>query len=200
MSHLVRVGLMGQVGRFRAVDHRVYPRGARVIVRTARGVEVGEVLATAAPSQASPPDGELLRQMSAEDELLASRLERFKLDALRACDEQIRASHLEATLLDAEMLFDGQSLYFYYLGEAHPELESLTATLAETYDAQAQLRRFADVVVEGCGPDCGTENGAGGGCDSGGCQTCAVAAACKSSDTAPKTTPPASDSTEGNLP
>ena len=170
---------MGQVGRFRAVDHRVYPRGTRVVVRTARGVEVGEVLAKAESPGADSPDGELLRQMSAEDELLSARLERFKLDALQACDQKIRESNLDATLLDAEMLFDGQSLYFYYLGETNAELESLTATLAETYDAQAQLRRFADTVEHGCGPDCGTESAAGGGCDSGGCQSCAVAAACK---------------------
>ena len=44
--HLVRVSQMGEVGRFTAVDGRQYPRGARVIVRTPRGLETGEVLAT----------------------------------------------------------------------------------------------------------------------------------------------------------
>ena len=39
---------MGQVGRFAAVDAVRYPRHSRVIVRTRRGLEIGEVL--------SPPD------------------------------------------------------------------------------------------------------------------------------------------------
>jgi hypothetical protein len=43
--HLVRIGLLGHVGRFRAADARCYPRGVRVVVRTARGLEVGEILA-----------------------------------------------------------------------------------------------------------------------------------------------------------
>ena len=35
---------MGQVGRFAAVDAVRYPRRSRVIVRTRRGLEMGEVL------------------------------------------------------------------------------------------------------------------------------------------------------------
>ena len=42
--HLVRVGAMGQVGRFAAVDAVRYPRHSRVIVRTRRGLEMGDVL------------------------------------------------------------------------------------------------------------------------------------------------------------
>ena len=41
--HLVRVGAMGQVGRFAAVDAVRYPRRSRVIVRTRRGLELGDV-------------------------------------------------------------------------------------------------------------------------------------------------------------
>ena len=46
--HLVRVGAMGQVGRFAAVDAVRYPRHSRVVLRTRRGLEIGQVL--------SPPD------------------------------------------------------------------------------------------------------------------------------------------------
>jgi len=46
--HLVRVGAMGQVGRFAAVDAVRYPRHTRVVLRTRRGLEIGQVL--------SPPD------------------------------------------------------------------------------------------------------------------------------------------------
>jgi hypothetical protein len=54
-------------------------------------------------------------------------------------------------------------------------LEALTDELAELYEAQAQMRKFADTLSGGCGPDCGTE--VAGGCKS--CSTgCAIASAC----------------------
>ena len=54
-----------------------------------------------------------------------------------------------------------------------PELDALTAELAEVYEAKAQFRKFAETLTAGCGPHCGTE-AEGGGCGSGGCSTCAV--------------------------
>ena len=43
LHHLVRVGALGHVGRFTAVDAVRYPRDSRVVVRTGRGLELGEV-------------------------------------------------------------------------------------------------------------------------------------------------------------
>ncbi len=45
--HFVRVGALGNVGRFTSVDAVAYPRASRVIVRTSRGLETGEVLGPA---------------------------------------------------------------------------------------------------------------------------------------------------------
>ena len=43
----VRVGVLGQVGRFRASDGQRYGRGTRVVCRTQRGLETGEILSDA---------------------------------------------------------------------------------------------------------------------------------------------------------
>ncbi len=45
--HFVRVGALGHVGRFTSVDAVSYPRDAKVIVRTSRGLEAGEILGPA---------------------------------------------------------------------------------------------------------------------------------------------------------
>ena len=82
--------------------------------------------------------------------------------------------------MDVEHLFDGQSLYFYFLGEVTPELDAITGELAEIYETKVQFRKFAETLVKGCGPDCGTEDAAGNGCGTGGCATCAAASACHS--------------------
>jgi hypothetical protein len=80
--HLVRVGALGTIGRFTSVDAARYPRYSRVIVRTGRGLELGEILAEpTTESTAARADGSILRGMTIEDQLLAARLEKNREDA-----------------------------------------------------------------------------------------------------------------------
>lgn len=178
---------MGTVARMASVDAVRYARGTRVVCRTPRGLEVGEVLSSvgddaveSGSADASPPLGSVLRRMTVEDELLLARIEKHKHEAFQACEQKLIERGISAVLLDAEHLLDGQSLFFYFLGETTPELDELTRELAETYDAQVQFTRFAETLTEGCGPGCGTEDAEGAGCGSGGCSTCAVMSACGS--------------------
>jgi cell fate regulator YaaT (PSP1 superfamily) len=167
---------MGRLGRFAAVDGYRYGRGMEVVCRTRRGLELGEVLAAVASTGSQQADGQLLRRVTPQDQLLAERLERNKHQAFAACQQQLAERGISATLVDVELLFDGKSLFFYFLGDPSPELDALTDELAEVYDSQVQWRQFVDALTVGCGPDCGTE--AGEGCGSA-CTSCSVAKACK---------------------
>src|SRR5262245_48731232 len=131
-QYFVRVGVFGHVGRFLPVDASVYSRTTRVICRTTRGLEVGEVLA---PVDTSPwtPDGQVLRRVTVEDDLLLARLDKHRNEAFEACQSLIERNHIPAVLTDVEHLFDGQSLYFYFLGPTPPELGALTQELADLY-------------------------------------------------------------------
>ncbi|HEX4147079.1 MAG TPA: PSP1 C-terminal domain-containing protein [Pirellulales bacterium] len=186
-NHLVRVGRLGEIGLFAAVDRTCYPRRARVIVRSERGMELGEVLASPGPlggqaaagtSMTMPgPTGAILRGMTDADELLALRLERNRQAALAACTARLAELRLPVALLDVEHSFDGRTLRFYFLGETTAEVEAVVAELAELYEAEVQIRSFAETLTKGCGPGCGTDEATGGGCGS--CGTgCAVAGAC----------------------
>ena len=175
-THLVRVSCFGQVGRFRSFDGRGFPRGCRVVCRTARGIEVGQVLSSSdAATPGGEVDGTLLRALTPGDELLAARLEKNRHAAYEACVDRLAQHNIDATLIDVEHLFDGKTLFFYFLGETSTEIESITAELAEAYESKAQFQKFAATLSEGCGPDCGTEK-AGGCGDS--CSSCAIADAC----------------------
>lgn len=176
--HLVRVGALGRVGRFTSVDSLLFPRHARVVLRTSRGLELGEVLASPeSETDAALGDGSILRGVTAADLLLETRLEKNRHAAFDACSARLVEMNLPVTLMEVEPLFDGRTLMFYFLGEVSPELEELTAELAEVYEAKVQFRKFAAALTEGCGPDCGASDHAGGGCSS--CATgCAVASAC----------------------
>lgn len=178
--HLVRYGLLGHVGAFAAVDAVRHPRRSRVVVRSPRGLEVGEVLAEPGDhNRLIDSDGQLLRRMSVQDDLLEARLERRRHEAFEACRQLLAEGGVPATLVDVEHLFDGEGLFFYFLGELPPEVAEITARLAETYEAAVEFRKFADTLREGCGPGCGTEEAKGqGGCAT--CVSCAVASACGS--------------------
>ena len=170
---------MGHVGRFDAADGVLYARHARVICRTARGLEIGEVLSTSELG-GQDADGTLLRRLTVEDDLLLTRIERNRHEAFQACNDLLAKRNLPAVLMDVEHLFDGQSLYFYFLGDVSPEIEALTSELASAYETEVQFQKFADTLTAGCGPGCGTEEATGQGCSTGSCASCAVASACGS--------------------
>jgi len=172
----VRFGVMGEVRPFRG-DAGAFPRGTEVVIRTGRGLEWGTVLTAPAPLK-SPADGTILRPLSANDRLLIERIERNKLAAIRACQQKMRSSATEVALVDLELLFDGQTLIFYFLGALDETIERITAELAEVFETKVQFRRFTSNLLNGCGPDCGT-GGEGGGC--GDCTSCAIATACGTS-------------------
>jgi cell fate regulator YaaT (PSP1 superfamily) len=176
-NHLVRVGRLGWVGQFRAADSVEYPPHADVIVRTSRGLEVGQVVAPLTQRvSADARAGLILRGMTTEDRLLAARLAKGRTAALSACAALLSEHGLDATLIDVEHLFDGKSIYFYDLGKVSSAVTAMTNRLAETYAAQVNFRGFTEALDEGCGPACGTPTG-GTGCAS--CQVgCALNGTC----------------------
>ena len=172
---------MGHVGRFRSAEPVRHRRGARVVIRTERGLELGEVLGDETPrpngGTGREQDGVLLRRATVSDELLAARLEKNRQEAYEACVRMLQERGVDAVLIDVEHLFDGRGLYFYFLGPVSDELESLTQELATAYDAEARFQQFTEAVEQGCGPACGTPEGQGGGaCNT--CASCAVTKAC----------------------
>ncbi len=187
--HLVRYSLLGQVGRFVAADAMLYPRHSRVVVRSARGLEIGTVLSGPVDGEvvdegAPQIDGQILRRMTVQDDLLEARLEKHRHNAFTACASLLQEHQVPAALIDVEHLFDGQGLFFYFLGEVPPEADRLTQQLADTYETTVEFRKFAETLAEGCGPGCGTEEAMGqGGCAS--CTSCAVASACGTKKTDP---------------
>jgi hypothetical protein len=177
-DHLVRIGVFGHVGRFVSVDPVSFDRGSRVICRSGRGLEVGEVLAhTDRVAARGESDGSLLRRMTSEDELLWARLQKNRTAAFTACQALLESQQAEAALIDVETLFDAKTLYFYFLGVVPPEIQSTVDALAVAYESKAKIGDFATAVEHGCGPNCGTDEAEG--CGSGSCSTCSLVASCK---------------------
>ena len=174
---------MGWTGRFHSLEAIHYPRQTPVVCRSQRGLEIGRVLSPADEPLETPCSGSLIRRMTVQDDLLLARLEQDREQACEACAELLEKQGFDNVLLDAELLFDGKSLVFYFLGEVSPELAAVTDQLGQVYQSAVSFQQFSRVLEEGCGPGCGTES-AKGMCGSSGCATCSVAAACKTNQSA----------------
>ena len=175
MHHYFMIlGSLGEVQSARSPT--TLRRGERVLVRTERGVELGEVAGAAgADSQSAPTAAEVLRRTTPEDDLLIERLERHKCEAVEACRQTLAEAGSHSVLLDVDHLFDGGTLLLHFLGPIDPLAEQATEQIIRRYEAIVRTAEFAQLLSDGCGPGCGTEEG--GGCG-GGCAGCAVAAAC----------------------
>ena len=179
IEHLVKTGLMGVVGRFDALNFQLYPRDTPVICRTARGLESGVVICDLSDQESNGgvADGQLLRQIGREDQLILQRLDRFRDKAFVACEKLISERQLSGILVDVEHLFDGESVYFYFLGEVSPQLEAITGELGSEYERKVRFKKFAETLAQGCGPNCGASES---GCSTGGCSSCSLSGGCGS--------------------
>lgn len=168
----VRIGSLGEVHSARS--GRSLRRGQRVLVRTDRGVELAEVLGprgnrTASPDPEAKPPCQVLRVTTREDELLIQRLLRHKREAVETCQKALAESGSKTLLLDVDQLFDGGTLVMHFLGELDETAETITQQVARNYESIVRTEHFANLLTDGCGPGCGTEESSGCGGQCAGC-------------------------------
>jgi cell fate regulator YaaT (PSP1 superfamily) len=158
-----------------------FRRGARVVCRTQRGVEIGQILGPAALKQSTIDlaDGRLLRGMTVEDEILWGHLREQADQAQNACQKWLCDHDVAGLLIDVEPLLDGKTLYFHFLNDVSPNVQLHLDQLAAIYERSVRESKFAQLLENGCGPGCGTEESKNGCSSKGGCAVCHVASKCK---------------------
>ena len=137
---------MRTLGVFSTSRGDEYARCCRVIVRTDRGLEVGEVLCEATDEAidylSDPIRGQILRQMSADDENELSRLIAQERAAFEACCQYILELQLDMKLVDVEHVFGGERIVFYYLAENRVDFRELVRRLASDYQTRIEMRQI----------------------------------------------------------
>jgi cell fate regulator YaaT (PSP1 superfamily) len=182
-AYLVSHGTTGGFGRFTAASPLTCNRGERVIIRSARGLEIGVVLCEATPGHAQLlPDsagGELLRRATPDDEAAQECLRARGQELFAEARRRTAELGLPLELLDAELLLDGRQLILQYLAWEGTDAAPLVTALTEAHGLCVRLQDLsvpaaAEEEHGGCGkPDCG--RAAGGSCSScasGGCSSC----------------------------
>jgi hypothetical protein len=144
-----------------------YSRWTQVVCQTDRGLEVGEVLATL-DHPTSQAAGRVVRALTRDDDSHLSILRVRRDSAFRACQQELKRSRITSTLIDAEPLFDGKSLYFYFADQVPPQGEPLRLRLARAYRTEVVFRSIQrqHAAFSGLGESC-EEAGPCGSCGCG---------------------------------
>ena len=143
---IVRHGTMRFLGDFEAPDELVCGRGAEVIVRTERGLEVGDILCETSPRAlewiSEPTHGTILRRLTEQDAATLDRIRQIGRQEFDACQRFIAARRLQMALVDVEHLFGGERIVFYFLAEKRVDFRELVKDLAREFQTRIEMRQI----------------------------------------------------------
>jgi cell fate regulator YaaT (PSP1 superfamily) len=145
-SYIVRYGAMRFLGAFGAPEKGEYPRGTGVIVRTDRGLDAGQILCEATEEAVerlkNPPEGQILRAMSAEDAHELACIQDQEEQEFQVCLRCIAELDLEMELVDVEHIFGGERIVVYYLADGRVDFRELVRMLAGEFQTRIEMRQI----------------------------------------------------------
>lgn len=146
-NHIVRYGIMRIVGEFSAKNDEPIARGTAVIVRTERGVEIGEVLCPASEQTRSylgrtDESGRILQIASADDLRKRDQVVAAQRQDFADCGQLIAESKLQMQLIDIERIFGGERIIVYYLSEKRIDFRELVRVLAGKFKLRIEMRQI----------------------------------------------------------
>ena len=119
--------------------------GQKVIVETARGIELGEVALAnkmVEDSEIVSPLKGLVRVATEEDLRRAEQHRQKEKEAFAICSECIEKHDIDMHLVDAEYTFDGAKLMFYFTSDGRVDFRELLKELARIFRTRIELRQI----------------------------------------------------------
>jgi cell fate regulator YaaT (PSP1 superfamily) len=143
---IVRHGAMRFLGDFEVADNVACRRGDEVVVRTERGLELGQALCPSSPRSvellSEPTKGRVLRQVTEADRAEAERLRQAERREFDACLRFVAQRKLQMELVDVEHLFGGERIVFYFLAEKRVDFRELVKDLAREHQTRIEMRQI----------------------------------------------------------
>lgn len=186
-SMVVRFGYMRLIGEFPydAGPDGIKPGcGSKVVVRTHRGIELGEMLTSTCPNAGCSKsisrkqmleyieasggkdypfftNGKVLRVATLDDLNQQSRLDNDKTDLIRLAKRLVAELNLPMRIVEVELLLGGERIIFHYTAEQWVDFRELVRTLAHELHTRIEMHQVnardeARLVAdyEKCGQHC----------------------------------------------
>lgn len=146
-QYVVRYGSMRHLGVFSCRARDRYARGQRVIARTGRGQEAGEVLCEATEHVLSQMDtdgrtGQILRLLSADDDHELEKIEEQLVSERDVCRGRISELGLDMQLVEVERVYGGERAIVYFLAEQRIDFRELVKVLAKDLQTRIEMRQI----------------------------------------------------------
>jgi len=145
-KYIVRHGAMRFLGEYEAGEETTYCRGDQVVVRSDRGLEVGQVLCEANPRAVDlikeATRGPIVRLLAPEDWQQLEGLRESERQELDTCCRIIQERQLQMELVDVEHVFGGERIVFYFLAEKRVDFRDLVKDLAREYKTRIEMRQI----------------------------------------------------------
>lgn len=116
-----------------------------VVVETARGIELGHIIAEAKPFEDDKVVAELkpiIRKASNQDLSQFERNQKDALVALQTCADMIRDFNLDMKLISAEYTLDRSKIVFIYVADERVDFRELVRELASNLHTRIELRQI----------------------------------------------------------
>jgi cell fate regulator YaaT (PSP1 superfamily) len=139
------------LGEFTAAEGSAFARGDQVVLRTERGLELGEILCEASeravqliadPTTQKHAAGQVVRRVTEQDQAELARLRQAEVKEFETCNRFIATRKLLMELVDVEHLFGGERIIFYFLAEKRVDFRELVKDLAREYRTRIEMRQI----------------------------------------------------------
>ena len=145
-TYIIRHGAMRFLGEYEAGEGAEYLRGSRVVVRSERGLEIGDVLCPANPRAveliSEPSRGQIIRLVNADDLAQLQNRRAGEQHELETCCRIIEQRQLQMELVDVEHILGGERIVFYFLAEKRVDFRDLVKDLAREYKTRIEMRQI----------------------------------------------------------
>ena len=148
-----------------------YALGDRVIVETARGVEIGTVKMLpkeVSESSIVSPLKNVLRIADENDKAREKEFAEKRSETMRIAKEKISARNLKMNLIDAQYTIDGAKLVFYFSADTRVDFRDLVKDLVSAFHTRIELRQIGsrdECRMVGALAPCGRVCCCSSGCD-----------------------------------
>ena len=122
-----------------------YRRGNEVVVRSDRGIEVGQVLCEANDDALThldqPPTGSIVRMVSSEDASNINSIDADRFTKIETCKREIGKLNLDMKLIDVETLLGGERIVVFYIADDRVDFRQLVKVLASEFKTRIEMRQ-----------------------------------------------------------